>query len=777
MAIELRQDKFDLLRQAYPGIYFEAEPFLTLAESHRYAHANEELRVLVERYGLKREKTRKRVLFWGVLLGGVGLTLFVSYLWMAIPFILYIPLSVLRQLRPHLTTYWGGVLAPHPITVILRALVAVAVPLLTGCVAFVAAAFIPTQYIGVPGLIGTVVAIFVYRKFFRHALMYIPPRPQELEEEDPPLGRKVEVIRGSSVARFEQMLPDALWSVTTNNRVDAEAPVVSLSTFDVFGGLPIRRGSTSNNHTLFIGMPGSGKTVFLRVLMGTILPEAKGATAQSHATLLRRKSRSNTSQAIIYDAKTEHVPVLVGHGFKPRRDLFILNPFDERCVVWDMAKDIRSPSDARLLAEVFLSANLKGEEREEHQYFRSNARKQIAGVIQTFIHRGERLPTWTLRDVINAFSSPQVLRHVLSHHPEGTTIIDQTIDVDDRTSSNIFTSSTTYLEDLRILASLWHRVGQEVPEEGECTSISLREWIRDMPNSVLLLPNTRENPTVITPLNKLILHRVAEMLLDRELNSHTEHGAGVQQRRVIMLDECPELGKIEKLPDLLAQGREYGVQVILGVQAVSQLNSAFGEEVAKTILGQCAYKALLKCDGNTAAWAAKEIGQQLERFSKMSYTTGQSGSHTTSNSYSYTRSSEGSSSTTGHSESFTDGWSTSETKSFDERLIDTVLASELSGLPDPKSSGCVGGYYITPHLPVFRSELTFVEIDKLVEGKGTVPAKMSVDSSHEWLPEWGDADYIRLGLTPFSSRSNGTPRKPEAPDTRVNPSTPYEDLF
>lgn len=74
-----------------------------------------------------------------------------------------------------------------------------------------------------------------------------------------------------------------------------------------------------------------------------------------------------------------------------------------------------------------------------------------------------------------------------------------------------------------------------------------------------------------------------------------------------MLDELPELGKLRRLPNLLAVGREAGVITIAAVQDLGQLTAIYGEAVARTLEARFGIKVI----GRLMA------GDTAERISKV----------------------------------------------------------------------------------------------------------------------------------------------------------------
>ena len=95
----------------------------------------------------------------------------------------------------------------------------------------------------------------------------------------------------------------------------------------------------ANTNFLFVGAIGSGKTTSILLLMQSVLPLI---------------GQGLNRRALIYDAKTEFIPYL--DSMVPGK-WFTFNPFDNRCVAWDMARDINDPASALELAEILINTN------------------------------------------------------------------------------------------------------------------------------------------------------------------------------------------------------------------------------------------------------------------------------------------------------------------------------------------------------------------------------------------------------------------------------------
>ena len=82
----------------------------------------------------------------------------------------------------------------------------------------------------------------------------------------------------------------------------------------------------ATRNMLVIGTVGSGKTLTINMFMRSVLP------------LLVPGSQR---RAIVFDPKQEVYPIIRGIG--PFCPIYILNPMDQRCTAWDMARDITDP--------------------------------------------------------------------------------------------------------------------------------------------------------------------------------------------------------------------------------------------------------------------------------------------------------------------------------------------------------------------------------------------------------------------------------------------------
>ena len=129
----------------------------------------------------------------------------------------------------------------------------------------------------------------------------------------------------------------------------------------VWGGLDLPWNKDAP-HSVFIGSPGTGKTLLLRMLMRSVLFDAKGKLA---------------ARALVHDPKREMYPVLRGMGVSDD-DIRIVHPLEARATPWNIAADFRTREQALELAHALIRDS---ESRGQNEFFYNGARSGVQGII------------------------------------------------------------------------------------------------------------------------------------------------------------------------------------------------------------------------------------------------------------------------------------------------------------------------------------------------------------------------------------------------------------
>ena len=392
------------------------------------------------------------------------------------------------------------------------------------------------------------------------------------------------------------------------------------------------------------------------------------------------------ARALVYDAKQDVLSYL--HALGLDCPIKTLSPFDRRSLRWDVAADCTTPATAQQIATTLIE-----EETGANRFFSDAARHILRGVILSFVRHSPR--NWTFTDLVYAAKSKDRLREVLERDEEGRELIASYFE-EERTWQNIFSTLQTRLSRYEPIAGAWARADK---------ALSLREWI-ESESSVLVLGNDESIRGALDAINRVIFKRLQELLLAQSESS--------TRRTWIFLDEVREMGRVDGLSSLLLKGRSKGVCVSIGFQAIEGLRDVYGEHIASEIIGQCSNKALLRMESDkTAEWASKLVGQYetIEKFASESI----------------------------------------RHKSMSEQRVkaDVVMPSEFFTIPPTTRANGLTGYFLTPHIGVFKRTIpsSFISEWQVDEDLRTEKDFDPRPDSHQYVPRWSVEDRLRLGLT------------------------------
>lgn len=355
-------------------------------------------------------------------------------------------------------------------------------------------------------------------------------------------------------------------------------------------------------HFLVAGGSGTGKGFVFRFLMQTVF---------------RRFGPGSNERALVFDAKHELVSILIGMGLGDL--LRIMNPFDERCVVWDIERDFDSPSGALQLAQLLLPED----PNEKEPFFPDTARGWISDVILAHIlaKREGTISKWNLTSIIRSLQSLDDIRAALALHPDTKDAL-RNIPAEQKLLDSVLATVDLVRRRFTVLAALW-----DEPSNDPARLFSLTEWMTR--SEILVLGPSEIARAVMEPLNRLIIDRIGQLILDTP-EPDLAYGANTS-RTWMFLDECPRLGRMDRLETLMTNGRSKGLVAVLGIQDISDWRELYGPHLAITIAGGCEHKVFLQApSAEHAEWYSELIGsQEVIQISK-SISIGMTGNSPTS---------------------------------------------------------------------------------------------------------------------------------------------------
>jgi len=495
------------------------------------------------------------------------------------------------------------------------------------------------------------------------------------------------------------------------------------------GGVEIPNRTSKNNY-LITGQTRSGKTTVLKQIMSQVL---------------KLIGRGQDQRAIIYDPKGDLVSFLYGL-LGENAPIKILNPFDHRCVAWDMGKDIQTPAHAATVAKILVPEPERGNDNE---FFRDGARTLIRSVQESFIltslarvEAGQEPFNWSLRDLCLALRDQKTLREILSRHEE----TEHALEYLDRANNDVLVTVKGYLSEIEIIAAAW----QGKPK------ISLKEFRDNKDGSILVLGNYREANSPLKALNNVILQRVIQLLLtDQESET---------VRSWLFLDEFTSLGKIDDFNVVLQEGLSKGVCTVLGFQNIEVVRHLYTKEIANAIASECATKVFLKSEGAQAAWASEFLGKcevwRCEDGSSVgdSFSSNKSNTNTTGESFtqSFHKSSTVSSSNAA-SKSQTYQSSAQQTKNWRRKEESVIPQGDFAMLPEAGSRNGVEGYYQTSSVQgVWHYKAEWHELSAAANITSQESNFVSRDHEprYQFLKAWTNDERVQLGLPVKLTKQN-----------------------
>lgn len=329
-------------------------------------------------------------------------------------------------------------------------------------------------------------------------------------------------------------------------------------------------------NVLVAGLPGSGKTLFLRLLMQAILQQSN-------------------CRSMVYDPKRELIQYI--DAMAPGRKIHILDPTDRDSSAWDVAADFPDHRDAPTLAGLFV--NRRTEKSASGEFFEGAEKTVMTAIIRGLQRRAPG--RWDLRDVILAALDESVAQQLIGNDCFAIAYLNK-LKTATEAGQNVWLSFIVSLAKFEALAALWHNAK---------TKFSIkRDWMTNP--SICVLGVSQADPEIFAPFNRTLLRRMKECLLGQP-----EHPAS---RTCVVLDELPTLGNVaDVVGEILRMGRSKRVGVLTAFQDINTLHKEYTESGGKGLLSNFSEVAVFRCQMETAEWAAKLFGQTRWRRWTESY--------------------------------------------------------------------------------------------------------------------------------------------------------------
>jgi len=341
---------------------------------------------------------------------------------------------------------------------------------------------------------------------------------------------------------------------------------------------------------LAVGAAGSGKTQFLLPLLLQILQEGH--------------------RALIFDRKGEFTSKL------PVQSARLLAPWDRRSARWDIAQDVRTRADARLVASLFV--------QESKDPMWSHAARSILSGLMVALAT-QRPGRWGFSELAQALQLPdERVAQILSQHAPESARTMQALAGKSKTAQGIMITLESYMAAIFDLA-------RAEADSLQAPRFSVQRWLKsDNEPRVVILQGSERHELMARALASSITSLAIAHISDPSF-PEVRARSGADWRTYFVLDEFPQLGKLEAVETLISVCRAKGARAILGIQDIGQVIQIYGKEIADTWFSQLSVKFVGNtAPGNTAQWLSDMLGDEELDMPQRSLSAGGQGGATTS---------------------------------------------------------------------------------------------------------------------------------------------------
>lgn len=319
-------------------------------------------------------------------------------------------------------------------------------------------------------------------------------------------------------------------------------------------------------HLLIAGSVGSGKTVILMALI--------------------RQMLQRNLKCFIYDVKGDFTAKGdFGVGHRP----IIVSPFDKRSYVWDVARDVRSPTQAAAFA-----ASLIPEESGNGKFWTIAAQQLLTGALRSL--QNTRGTEWTWTDLAHAVSqgAPAMLPMLKEHYAKAAPLI---ANEESQSTASVLATLAGYTRVIDDLALAWPTRTDRM--------FAMTDWVKDSyKGRKQVIVQAGPDPSLTKAYIAAMINVAVPSIISAQLPDN-EEGRFLG----FILDELPSIGRLN-IDQLLTLGRSKGVCAVLCYQDFSQMEAVYSREVAKTFSSTVATKIICEVQaGDTRDYLASTLGK------------------------------------------------------------------------------------------------------------------------------------------------------------------------
>lgn len=311
-------------------------------------------------------------------------------------------------------------------------------------------------------------------------------------------------------------------------------------------------------HMLIVGSVGGGKTAIIN-------PLTKAG--------LKRGDRM-----VIYDNKGDYTSWV--------QNIALFAPWDTRSMAWDIGRDCADQQDAKEVAARLIPEG-------NDPLWHTAARQILTAVLIKL--QVEQRTAWGWKQLYKMVCLPkdELMDIVRTYTPEAIHVAD----APEKTALSVLANFGAHMSLIGDLARAWG----DLPNERR---FSVIHWLDNdqSKHRVLVLQGSGK----YTELAQAFIRSIVTLMVGH-INSPGFSESG-ERRLWFVLDEFPQLGRLEQMAQLLEIGRSKGVRVVLGAQDIEQIKAIYGNHMANSWSSMIGTHIIVRINpGETANYISKQV--------------------------------------------------------------------------------------------------------------------------------------------------------------------------
>jgi type IV secretory pathway TraG/TraD family ATPase VirD4 len=341
------------------------------------------------------------------------------------------------------------------------------------------------------------------------------------------------------------------------------------------GGVQISR-DRETKHLYVIGKTGGGKTVAIKPLI--------------------QQAIERGDQLVIFDNKGEFTEWLYE---STGREPVLLAPWDSRSWAWDIGRDCRTSAQAVELAARFIP------DGGNDPMWNLGSRAILTGLIKKL--QAEQQDKWSWGDLAGLLDIPMsdVYGVMCQYHPEGKRAVEQ---LEDKGGKSVSKTTHSLLITMGNQVGPIYRMAEAWANVPKNRRFSVRDFMTKQTAQVLVLQGSADYSQIATAYIQGVISLIRALINSPDFFERKANEQGIW----LILDEFPQMGKLEKIGQFLEIGRSKGIRVVFGLQDNSQMYAIYDDKEGRALMAQPQSFILAGVgDVDSIKWLQSKVGNRV----------------------------------------------------------------------------------------------------------------------------------------------------------------------